>query len=118
MGIFAAIVITLICSMAFAANIQMIRLGDATFEIVAYAGDHLVSRSQAKRLLARLDKFKEVYLDFKDVPAIGQAFADEIFRVFQNDHPNIRIIPVNETNEVAMMIQRALTHDAKTELPL
>jgi anti-sigma regulatory factor (Ser/Thr protein kinase)/biotin operon repressor len=87
-------------------------------ELAKYEGDHMVSRSQAKRLLARLDKFKEVYLDFKDVPVIGQAFADEIFRVFKNEHPGIRVIPVNENPEVAMMIQRALTHDAQAELPL
>src|SRR5205823_6040733 len=44
--------------------------------------DNLVSRSQAKRLLARFDKFTEVCLDFAGVDSIGQAFADEIFRVF------------------------------------
>lgn len=87
-------------------------------ELAKYGGDHMVSRSQAKRLLARLDKFKEVYLDFKDVPKIGQAFADEIFRVFANEHPDIRIRTIHENDEVAMMIKRALGHDGKTELAL
>lgn len=76
-----------------------------------YEGDHLVSRSQAKRLLSRLDKFKEVYLDFRDVADIGQAFADEIFRVFQNEHPSIRLIPINTKPEVERMIRRALAHE-------
>ena len=91
-------------------------------ELAKYEGDHMVSRSQAKRFLARLDKFKEVYLDFKNVQTIGQAFADEIFRVFANEHPDIRVIAMNENAEVAMMIQRALTHNAhldpQAELPV
>lgn len=87
-------------------------------ELAKYEGDHMVSRSQAKRLLARLDKFKEVYLDFKDVPVIGQAFADEIFRVFAKGNPDIRIFTLNENPEVARMIQRALRHDGQAQLPL
>lgn len=50
-----------------------------------------VSRSEARRLLAGLDKFKEIELDFKGVRTMGQGFADEVFRVFQNDHPKIRV---------------------------
>ena len=69
--------------------------------------ESLVSRSQAKRLLARFDRFGEVVLDFDGIDSIGQAFADEIFRVFQNEHPEVRLIPVNETPEVARMIRRA-----------
>ena len=41
----------------------------------------LISRSQAKRLLLRIDRFRTVVLDFQNVNQIGQAFADEIFRV-------------------------------------
>ena len=49
------------------------------------------SRSEAKRLVSRIDEFKEVVLDFKGVTSLGQAFADEVFRVFQNSHP---ILPI------------------------
>jgi len=87
-------------------------------QLAKYEGDHLVSRSQAKRILNRLDKFKEVYLDFRDVTDIGQAFADEIFRVFKNDHPTIRIIPVNLRPQVEKMIRRAVTPENQTELPI
>jgi hypothetical protein len=87
-------------------------------QLVKYEGDHLVSRSQAKRLLSRLDKFKEVYLDFRDVADIGQAFADEIFRVFQDEHPSIRLIPINTKPEVERMIRRTLAHEGQTELPM
>jgi len=41
-----------------------------------------VSRSEARRLLAGLEKFREVILDMNQVKRPGQAFADEVFRVF------------------------------------
>lgn len=69
--------------------------------------ESLVSRSQAKRLLAGFQRFKEVMLDFEGIDSIGQAFADEIFRVFQNTHPEIRIEPVNVKKGVEQMIWRA-----------
>ena len=50
-----------------------------------------VSRSQAKRLCARLDVFNEIELDFTGVSDMGQGFADEVFRVFQNRNPEIII---------------------------
>lgn len=69
--------------------------------------ENLVSRSQAKRLLQRIDKFRFVELDFTGVEDIGQAFADEIFRVYANQHPEIKIEATNITPEVASMINRA-----------
>lgn len=87
-------------------------------QLAKYEGDRLVSRSQARRLLSRLNKFKEVVLDFRNVTEIGQAFADEIFRVFQNENPSILLVPVHTTPEVKKMIGRAVTHEGQTELPL
>ena len=78
--------------------------------LLKYGEENLVSRSQAKRLLAGLQKFKEVILDFKGVKSVGQAFADEIFRVFRNEHPDIKLIPVNTVDEVKKMITRAESH--------
>ncbi len=75
--------------------------------LARYGDENLISRSQAKRLLARFEKFKEIILDFKDVDMIGQAFADEIFRVFQNMHPTIKFYPVNTNEQIDRMIQRA-----------
>lgn len=69
--------------------------------------ENLVSRSQAKRLLARVEKFKYVLFDFKDVNTIGQAFADEIFRVYQLRHPGINIKTINTSHDVMKMINRA-----------
>ena len=52
--------------------------------LAKYGDEQLISRSQAKRLLARIDKFKVVLFEFDKVDTIGQAFADEVFRVFTN----------------------------------
>lgn len=72
-----------------------------------YAHEQLISRSQAKRVLARFERFEEVLLDFRGVDEIGQAFADEIFRVFSNAHPNIKIIAINTSPDVDKMIRHA-----------
>lgn len=75
--------------------------------LAKYEGEQLVSRSQAKRLMLRVDQFKEVILDFTGITTIGQAFADQLFRVFQGEHPNLLIVPINENDEVKNMIARA-----------
>ena len=68
----------------------------------------LVSRSQARRILSGLELFKEVTLDFKDIAYIGQAFADEIFRVFPSMNPDTAISSINANDEVLYMINRAI----------
>jgi anti-sigma regulatory factor (Ser/Thr protein kinase) len=75
--------------------------------LAKYGPAELVSRSQAKRLLSRFDLFEIVVLDFKGVETIGQAFADEIFRVFARSHPNIEMPVVNASKQVGDMIARA-----------
>lgn len=75
--------------------------------LARHGQENLVSRSQAKRLLARFDHFKEVILDFAGVDAIGQAFADEVFRVFTSMHPDIELLPINTVPDVEKMIRRA-----------
>jgi len=66
-----------------------------------------ISRSQARRVLTGLDKFKTVILDFDQVPNVGQAFADEIFRVFKNKHPDIALVSINMNEAVQFMVKRA-----------
>ena len=75
--------------------------------LAQYGNDQLISRSQATRVLARVDLFSTVLLDFEGVPAIGRAFADEVFRVFRRDHPDVSIVPINDNPEVKRMIARA-----------
>ncbi len=71
----------------------------------AYGNENLVSRSQAKRLLARFEVFKEIVLDFAKVESIGQAFADEVFRDFVEAHPAISLIPIRANDQVENMIK-------------
>lgn len=71
------------------------------------AGGVHISRSQARRILSGLEKFKIVLLDFEQVPLVGQAFADEIYRVFRNKHPGIEIQEENMSENVKFMVERA-----------
>jgi len=66
-----------------------------------------ISRSQARRILSGLEKFKIILLDFEKVPVVGQAFADEIYHVFKNAHPSISIQEENMSAGVQFMIERA-----------
>lgn len=76
-------------------------------ELAAFGDESLVSRSSAKRVLSRVDRFSEVMLDFAGVRSVGQAFADEIFRVYANGHPAVKLIYVNANAQVTGMIRRA-----------
>ena len=62
-----------------------------------------VSRSQAKRLVSRLDRFQEVELDFSGIEWIGQGFAHELFVVFAKSHPEVRLIPLHMNEDVKKM---------------
>ena len=88
--------------LTFAKTIVPVRLA-------LYEGEKLVSRSQAKRLTMRFERFQTVILDFDGVETIGQAFADEVFRVFQNAHPSITMIAHRMTTDVEAMVNRALS---------
>jgi anti-sigma regulatory factor (Ser/Thr protein kinase)/uncharacterized protein (DUF1330 family) len=70
-------------------------------------GSEYISRSQARRILSGLDKFRTIILDFKDVETIGQGFADEIFRVWKSQRPNVSIISQNSNENINFMINRA-----------
>lgn len=75
-------------------------------------GDY-ISRSKAREVLLGLEKFKIILLDFDRVPVIGQAFADEIYRVFQNKYPRIVIQETSMNEGVKFMIERARTEAKK-----
>ena len=70
--------------------------------------DTLVSRSQAKRVLSRFERFREVTLDFKGVKSIGQGFADEIFRVYARSPSAAKITYLRASAQVDRMIKRVL----------
>ena len=77
-----------------------------TVRLFAEAGEY-VSRSQARRLLAGLEKFRFIVLDFSGVKLVGQGFTDEIFSVWQAAHPDIRIEVHGASEDVNLMIERA-----------
>jgi len=66
-----------------------------------------ISRSQARRVLAGLEKFKVIVFDFDKVSVAGQAFADEIFRVFHHEYPAINLETENMNDSVSFMVERA-----------
>ena len=67
-----------------------------------------ISRSEAKRLLHGLERFREVVLDFNGVDLVGQGFADEVFRVWARMHPETHFVPVNMSEPVEFMVERAI----------
>jgi len=71
-------------------------------------GTEFVSRSQAKRLVHGLEKFREVVLDFEGVDLVGQGFADEVFRVWAGHHPEVLLVPTGMSDPIAFMIERAI----------
>jgi len=73
-----------------------------------------ISRSQARRVLAGLEKFKVIVFDFDKVSVVGQAFADEIFRVFHYKYPSIILETENMNESVNFMVVRAVA-EAKVE---
>lgn len=75
-------------------------------KLAQYEGENLVSRSQAKRLYQRFERFQTVILDFAGVEMIGQGFADELFRVFVAAHPAVTLFATNTSAAVADMIKR------------
>ena len=77
--------------------------------LAQHTGDPLISRSQAKRVLARIELFRTVVFDFTGVETVGQAFADEIFRVFPLAHPGIELQFIHANAGIRKMILRART---------
>lgn len=79
--------------------------------LAQYGDDPLVSRSQAQRLVARLGARTEAVLDFEGVAAIGEDFADEIFRVFHRRHAGTTLTVRNASDHVARTITRVEAMD-------
>ncbi len=71
-------------------------------------GVRFVSRSEAKRLGVGLDEFEAVEVDFTGVEEIGQGFADELFRVWANSHPNTALEAIGMNKAVEFMVRRTI----------
>lgn len=83
---------------------------EVKIKLYTMGGVH-VSRSQARRVLVNLDQFRSIVFDFDKVPMVGQAFADEIFRVFHDRHPKIKLKPINMNEAVKFMVDRVDGHN-------
>jgi anti-sigma regulatory factor (Ser/Thr protein kinase) len=70
-------------------------------------GVRFVSRSEAKRLLVGLERFRHVILDFAGVEGVGQGFADEVFRVWAKHHPETQLRAESMAAPVMFMVERA-----------
>lgn len=77
-------------------------------ELGKYEEDSYVSRSQAKRLLAGLGKFRTIILDFKNIRNVGQGFVDEVFGVFGLEHTDVHFRITNANDDIKFMIKRGL----------
>lgn len=77
-----------------------------------------ISRSEARRLCHSLDKFKKVILDFKGVKAIGQGFADELFRIFLLNHPRITFEVVNLRPALQTIIDHVVDNNIRERLTI
>ena len=71
---------------------------------LAQLSSELVSRSQAKWVMNRTNQFKTVILDFAGVVQVGQAFVDEVFRVFATAHPHIRLKTMGMSPQVTQLV--------------
>ena len=78
-------------------------------ELSKFGDERYISRSQARRIILGLEKFKYVVLDFRDISTVGQGFVDEIFRVFKTKHSRTKIEYKNANDNVKFMIERSLT---------
>lgn len=70
------------------------------------AGNEFVSRSEAKRLLSGMHEFSDIDVDFDGVEFVGQAFVDEMFRVWPAAAAGTAIHPVNMSPDVEFMVER------------
>lgn len=78
--------------------------------LALYEGDQLVSRSQAKRVMNRVERFRNVMLDFEGVETVGRSFVDEIFRIFTKRHPEITVKAINMNDDIEKAVTRVSSH--------
>jgi anti-sigma regulatory factor (Ser/Thr protein kinase) len=68
-------------------------------------GATLASRADAKRVAARLAQFRFVEIDFSGIDDVGHAFADELFRVFGGQHPQVELATVGMGPRVSATVR-------------
>lgn len=91
---------------------------EATRVYVKLFQTEYVSRSEARRLLIGLERFKRIKLDFKGVKSMGQGFADEVFRVFLDKYPDIEIETENLGHSLRTMVHHVVDSGSKSRLTI
>lgn len=83
---------------------------DRTITVVALfgLGVRFVSRSEAKRVMRGLERFRRVELDFAGVEEVGQGFVDEALRVWPSQHAGTVVTPTRMVGPVDFMVRRGL----------
>lgn len=91
--------------MARYSNPESKRLDRTRLDVGLFRGaGEFVSRTEAKVIGASLEGFDVIELDFAGIDQIGQGFADQLFRVWLNDHPEAELIPLNANSAIMAMI--------------
>ena len=80
------------------------RLNKTSIRIDLFRQGDFVSRTEAKLIGARLEGFEVIELDFKGITQIGQGFADELFRIWAQEHPSSHLVPINANRAVLAAI--------------
>jgi hypothetical protein len=75
-----------------------------TIRVSLFEEGGFVSRTEAKRLGAHLESFETVELDFEGIESVGQGFIDELFRVWQNEHPQTHLVPIRANRSIISVI--------------
>jgi hypothetical protein len=73
-------------------------------KVIRYKNESLLSRVQARSLISLFRESEKIVLDFNEVDFIGQPFADEVFRVFANEHPHIKLEVIDTNKEIDKII--------------
>ena len=74
-------------------------------QLLTGQGTGLESRAQAKRVANRLHSFRRAEVDFSGIADVGHGFADELFRVYLGEHPQLELVPVGMAPRVAAMVE-------------
>ena len=70
-------------------------------------GSQFLSPLPGRAVRLGIELFTHVVLDFTGVELVGQGFADELFRVWQSEHPEAELTLTGANRGVALMTSRA-----------
>jgi hypothetical protein len=80
----------------------------STLHVGLFERGDFVSRSEAKRMGAELEVFDEVDIDFSGVDQVGQGFVDELFRVWQRNHPGTQLRATNANPAISALVEMTI----------